>query len=168
MSPDRHEAGLEALERRGGGPDAAAPILAAADIAPGLVRFAIDFRVRRSAVASGGNPDAVDKLVTQDFTPHSWGNMPSGPEPLKQAIRRVHAGLTDVSFKIEDMIAEEDRIAVRVTAHGAHTGDFMGLPASGKEYTISETHIFHIRDGKVAEHWRDADMLGMMRQLGAR
>jgi predicted ester cyclase len=43
----------------------------------------------------------------------------------------------------------------------------MGIPASGKEYTISETHIFHMRDGKVAEHWRDADMLGLMRQIGA-
>jgi steroid delta-isomerase-like uncharacterized protein len=115
-----------------------------------------------------GNPDAVDKLVTSDFTPHSWGNMPPGVEPLKQAIARVRAGLTDVSFKIDDMIAEEDRVAVRVTAHGRHTGAFMGMPATGKEYTISETHIFHVRDGKVAEHWRDADMLGMMRQLGAK
>jgi steroid delta-isomerase-like uncharacterized protein len=114
-----------------------------------------------------GNPEAVDKLVTHDFTPHSWGNMPRGVEPLKEAIRHVHAGLADVSFKIEDIIAEEDRVAVRVTAHGRHTGDFMGIAASGREYTISETHIFHVRDGKVAEHWRDADMLGLMRQLGA-
>jgi steroid delta-isomerase-like uncharacterized protein len=114
-----------------------------------------------------GNPEAADKLVTQDFTPHSWGKMPPGVEPLKQAIRHVHAGLANVSFKIEDIIAEEDKVAVRVTAHAKHTGDFMGLPANGKEYTISETHIFHVRDGKVAEHWRDADMLGMMQQLGA-
>lgn len=112
-----------------------------------------------------GNPDAVDKLVTHDFTPHSWGKMPSGVEPLKQAIRRVHAGLSDVRFKIEDMLAEDDKVAVRVTAHAKHQGDFMGIPASGREYTISETHIFHIRDSKIAEHWRDADMLGMMQQL---
>ena len=114
-----------------------------------------------------GNPDAVDKLVTHDFTPHSWGKTPPGVEPLKQAIRRVHAGLAEVKFKIEDMLAEEDKVAVRVTAHGRHQGEFMGTPASGKEYTISETHIFHMRDGKVAEHWRDADMLGLMQQIGA-
>jgi steroid delta-isomerase-like uncharacterized protein len=93
--------------------------------------------------------------------------MPPGPEPLKQATRRVHAGLSDVSMKIEDMIAEADKVAVRLTAHGTHTGEFMGMPASGKSYTISETHIFHLRDGKIAEHWRDGDMLAMMRQLGA-
>jgi steroid delta-isomerase-like uncharacterized protein len=119
-------------------------------------------------VFAKGNADAVDKLVTSDFTPHSWGKMPAGIEPLKQATRRVHAGLTGVSFKIEDMIAEDDKVAVRVTAHGKHAGDFMGMPATGREYTISETHIFHIRDGKIAEHWRDADMLGMMQQLGAK
>jgi steroid delta-isomerase-like uncharacterized protein len=114
-----------------------------------------------------GNADAVEKLVTSDFTPHSWGRMPAGLEPLKDAIKRVHAGLSDVSMKIEDVIAEEDKVAVRLTARARHTGEFMGLPASGKDYAISETHIFHLRDGKISEHWRDAEMLVLMRQLGA-
>ena len=114
-----------------------------------------------------GNADAADKLVTSDFTPHSWGRMPSGIEPLKDAIKRVRADLSDVSMKIEDVIAEEDKVAVRLTARARHTGEFMGLPPSGKDYTISETHIFHLRDGKISEHWRDADMLGLMRQLSA-
>lgn len=114
-----------------------------------------------------GNAEAVDKLVTPDFTPHSWGKMPPGIEPFKQAIRHVHAGLSDVSMKIDDVVAEGDKVAVRLTAHATHRGEFMGLPASGNAYTISETHIFHLRDRKVAEHWRDADMLGLMRQIGA-
>jgi steroid delta-isomerase-like uncharacterized protein len=114
-----------------------------------------------------GNVDAVDKLVTADFVPHSWPSVGPGAEALKQAIKRVSAGLSDVSMKIDDMIKEDDKVAVRLTAHARHQGDFMGLPATGRDYTISETHIFHLRDGKVAEHWRDADMLGLMRQLGA-
>ena len=114
-----------------------------------------------------GNADAVDKLVTSDFTPHSWGRTPPGVEPLKDAIKRVHAGLSDVSMKIEDVIAEDDKVAVRLTARGRHTGEFMGLPASGRDYAVSETHIFHLRDGRISEHWRDADMLGLMRQLSA-
>ena len=114
-----------------------------------------------------GNVDAVDKLVTHDFVPHSWPSVAPGTDSLKQAVKRVFAGLAGVSMKIEDMIAQDDKVAVRLTAHATHKGDFMGLPATGKEYTISETHIFHMRDGKVAEHWRDADMLGLMQQLGA-
>jgi steroid delta-isomerase-like uncharacterized protein len=114
-----------------------------------------------------GNVDAVDRFATADFAPHSWPSVAPGAENLKQAVKRVSAGLTGVSMKIEDMIAEEDRVAVRLTARATHQGEFMGLPATGKDYTISETHIFHMRDGKVADHWRDADMLGLMRQLGA-
>jgi steroid delta-isomerase-like uncharacterized protein len=113
------------------------------------------------------DPSAVDELASEDFTPHSWGQMPPGRDSLKAAQQRVTQGLTDVSMRVEDVIAEGDRVAVRLTAHGRHQGEFMGMPASGSDYTISETHIFRIVDGRVAEHWRDADMLGMLRQLGA-
>jgi len=114
-----------------------------------------------------GRMDAVDELVAPDFVPHSWPGTGPGPAELKRAMKRVFAGLSDVSMAIEDMIAEDDRVAVRLTAHAVHTGEFMGMPASGKAYTIPEIHIFRIRDGRIAEHWGQADLLGMMRQLGA-
>ena len=114
-----------------------------------------------------GRADAADSLVTDDFTPHSWGQMPPGAESLKQAVQHVSAGLTDVHFDIQDMIAEDDKVAVRINVRARHTADFMGFPAAGKAHAISETHIFRLQDGKVAEHWRDADMLGLMQQIGA-
>ena len=113
------------------------------------------------------DPDAADELAASDFTPHSWGSVQPGIENLKAAQRRVSAGLADARMEIHDVIAEGDRVAVRLTSHGRHAGDFMGMPASNREYAISETHIFRIRDGKVVEHWRDADMLGLLRQIGA-
>jgi predicted ester cyclase len=113
------------------------------------------------------SPEAADELAAPDFTPHSWPGVKPGIENLKQGQQRVSAGLADISMKIEDMIAEGDRVAVRLTAHARQEGEFMGLPPSGREYTISETHIFRVTDGKVAEHWLNADMLGLMQQLGA-
>jgi steroid delta-isomerase-like uncharacterized protein len=113
------------------------------------------------------DPNAADELAAPDFTPHSWGPMEPGVDALKAAQRRVSAGLADARMEIHDLIAEGDEVAVRLTSHGRHAGEFMGMPASDKEYAISEIHIFRVRDGKVAEHWRDADMLGMLRQLGA-
>jgi steroid delta-isomerase-like uncharacterized protein len=113
------------------------------------------------------DPDAVDELASEDFTPHSWGEMPPGRDSLKAAQKRVMQGLSDARMTVDDVIAEGDRVAVRLTSHGRHDGEFMGMPASGREYDISETHIFRIADGKVAEHWRDADMLGLMQQIGA-
>jgi steroid delta-isomerase-like uncharacterized protein len=114
-----------------------------------------------------GRLDAVDDLVAPDFVPHSWPGTGPGPAELKRAMKRVFAGLSEVSMAIEDMIAEDDRVAVRLTAHAVHTGEFMGMPASGKSYTIPEIHIFRVSDGRIAEHWGQADLLGMMRQLGA-
>ena len=112
-----------------------------------------------------GDEAAVDRLVAVDFQPHSWGRMAPGREALKQAQRRVHEGLSDTKMVIEDVIAEGDKVVVRLTASGKHSGDFMGMKASGKTYSIPEIHILRLRDGKVAEHWREADMLGMMKQL---
>lgn len=110
---------------------------------------------------------AADELTAPDFVPHSWPGVQPGVDSLKEAQRRVAVGLEDARMAIEDVIAEGDKVVVRLTSHGRHAGDFMGLPASGKEYDISEIHIFRIANGQVAEHWRDADMLGMLRQLGA-
>ena len=114
-----------------------------------------------------GSFDAVDELLTDDFRGHTWGPTGAGPEELKEAIKRVSSGLSDASMIIDDMVAEDDEVAVRLTSHAVQVGPFMGLPPSGRAYTIGEIHIFRIRDGKVAEHWHQADFLGMMRQLGA-
>lgn len=125
-----------------------------------LVRRFIDEIFRQ------GSFEAVDELLTDDFTAHTWGPTPVGKEGLKQAIVRVSAGLADSTMTVEDMIAEDDRVAVRITSRATQVGPFMGLPPSGRSYTIGEIHIFRIRDTKVCEHWHEADFLGMMRQLG--
>ena len=114
-----------------------------------------------------GSPGSLDELVSDDFQPRTWPSVEPGVESLKQTVTRMAAGLSDVRFDVEDMIAEGDRVAVRLTAHAVHKGDFMGVPAAGKGYEISEIHIFRVADGKIAEHWHVADMLGMMRQIGA-
>jgi predicted SnoaL-like aldol condensation-catalyzing enzyme len=126
-----------------------------------LVRRVIDeVFVKNSA-------DAVDELVATDFVPHSWPGVGPGREPLKQAQQRISMGLADVSMAIEDVIGEDDKVVVRLSSHARQVGEFMGMPASGKEYTIPEIHIFRIRDGMVAEHWLQMDTLGLMTQLGA-
>lgn len=110
-------------------------------------------------------PAAVDELLTDDFTPHTWGRTAPGKAAMLGAIERTSAGLSDVRMTIEDVIAEDDRVVVRLTAHAVQSGEFMGMPASGKAYDIGEIHIFRIRDGKVSEHWHQADLMGMMAQL---
>ena len=113
-----------------------------------------------------GRLDAVDELVAEDFVPHTWPGT-TDREGLKRAMERVAGGLSDAQFVIDDEIAEGDRVVVRLTASATHTGEFMGMPPSGRRYTIGEIHIFRVRDGRIVEHWHQFDQLGMMRQLGA-
>lgn len=121
--------------------------------------------VRRfiTEVFEQGRMDAVDELCADDFIGHTWGN--ADKAGLKAAMQRVAKGLADAHFAIEDMIAEDDRVAVRVTASARHVGDFMGLPATGRSYEIGEIHIFKLRDGKATEHWHEYNPGALMKQL---
>jgi steroid delta-isomerase-like uncharacterized protein len=112
-----------------------------------------------------GRTDAVDELLTDDFSAHTWGPMEPGRDAMKAAMARVGQGISDPVITIDDMIAEGDRVAVRLTSAATQTGPFMGMPPSGKRYEIEEIHWFRVRDGRVAEHWHQADFLGMQRQL---
>ena len=114
-----------------------------------------------------GNGRAVDELLAPEFTSHTFPSTGDGRADMRAAIDRVHGGLSDVAFRVDELIAEGDLVAARLTASATQTGELMGMPASGKRYEIGEIHIFRVRDGMAVEHWHHHDALGMMRQLGA-
>jgi predicted ester cyclase len=111
------------------------------------------------------DPNAVDELAADDFVAHTFGDQPPGREPLKEAMKRAGAGVSEAKFEIHDVIAEQDRVAVRLTTRARHTGTFMGLEPSGNDYSIDEIHIFRIQDDKVVEHWHEFDKQRLMQQL---
>ncbi len=115
-----------------------------------------------------GRKDSVDELLADDFVAHTWPSTTGDPKAdLKAAIDRVGKGLADPEFTVDDLIGEGDQVAARLTTAATQVGPFMGMPPSGKRYTIEEIHWFRLRDGKVVEHWHQMDQVGMMRQLGA-
>jgi len=72
----------------------------------------------------------------------------------------------DVRFTVEDQIADGDLLANRFTVRGTHQGEFMGIPPTGKQATVSGIDMIRVRDGKVVEHWVQMDQMGLMQQLG--
>jgi steroid delta-isomerase-like uncharacterized protein len=112
-----------------------------------------------------GEMAAVDELVAADFVPHTYPGT-TDREGLKRAMERVSQGLSDTRFTIEDVVAEGDLVAVRLTSGATQVGEFMGMRPTGKRYEIEEIHIFRVADGRISEHWHQFDQLGMMRQLG--
>ena len=115
-----------------------------------------------------GRKDVVDELVADDFVAHTWPSTTGNPrDDLKAAIDRVGGALEDPSFTVDGLIAEGDAVAARLTTSATQVGPFMGLPPSGKRYTIEEIHWFRLRGDQVVEHWHQMDQMGLMKQLGA-
>lgn len=104
------------------------------------------------------------------YDPGYVEHMPDGDQTLDQLKRGIpvyFAAFPDLKFAIEDMVAEGDKVAYRVTITGTHTGaPFRGLAPSGKKILMQNTSIKRIANGKLAESWGTLDALTMMRQLG--
>lgn len=115
---------------------------------------------------SKGNLNIANELLSPDFALHVPLPAPSGIEGINEVITSCRAAFEHLNVTIEDMIAEGNNVAVRFTAHGVHKGDFMGLQATGKPITMTGIEVFRIKDGKIAELWGEANLLGLMQQLG--
>ena len=110
---------------------------------------------------------AVDELTSAGLVMHSVPGGAPGRQTLKDAMNRVRKGLSQVSMRIDELVAEGDLVAAYVTAHARQSGEFMGLPPSNKEYTAPEMHLFTIAEGRIAEHRAVVDFMSIMKQLGA-
>jgi steroid delta-isomerase-like uncharacterized protein len=118
-------------------------------------------------VYNNGNLELFDELTAADFFSHDPGNPSPDREGVKQVIVAIRAAFPDVRFIADDLIAEGDRVAARFTMRGTQQGDFMGIPATGKEIVVTGIDIVRFENGKAAEHWHEWSGLGLLQQLGA-
>ena len=78
----------------------------------------------------------------------------------------LRGAFPDLHVKVEDQIAEGDRVVLRITSSGTMKGEFAGMPPSGKSATWAGVHIVRFATGKQVEHWGVNDQLSMLQQLG--
>ena len=127
--------------------------------------------VRRAfeEVANKGDLAVVDEIIAPDFVRHDLGGGPDlvGPEGVRRLITAQRAAFPDLQLAIEHMIVQGDMAVARYTARGTHQGVFQGVAPTGKQVTWRGVNIYRIAGGKLAETWQLADMLGIMRQIGA-
>ncbi len=112
-----------------------------------------------------GNPNSVLDTVAPDCV-FDMPGMPATLEGMLHMIPAFHTAFSDMQVTIGEMLAEGDKVAYRLTATATHTGEFMGIPATGKRVTFTETHIDQIANGKLVRHDGDMDQIGLMQQLG--
>ena len=116
---------------------------------------------------SKGDIAEADALLAPDFSLHV--PLPvSGPgiDAINTVIVACRGAFHGLNVTIEDMVADDDKVTCRFTARGVHKGEFMGLPPTGKPIAMTGIEIFRLENGKIAELWGEANLMGLMVQLG--
>lgn len=111
---------------------------------------------------------ALIDAVTPDFIEHEAPEgTPPGPRGVVASMHMLARAFSDQRWTIHQVIAEGDTAVVYCTHSGRHTGEFFGLPATGREFAYRQMHIIRIADGLGAEHRAVRDDATLMRQLTA-
>jgi predicted ester cyclase len=119
----------------------------------------------------GGKTELVDEVLRSDFVcydPNSETGEISGAPTIKGEIEYFRNAVPDLTYTVEDQVAEGDKVVTRYTASGTHQGEFFGVAGTGNRVEFTGIQIDRFDEsGKMIEEWPEYDLLGAMRQLGA-
>jgi steroid delta-isomerase-like uncharacterized protein len=112
------------------------------------------------------NLDSLDSLMMHNFCYHTQSQNIQGLDVIKQVVKDEVEGFPDLHVTIEDIIAEGDKVWVRLEQTGTHTGEFRGLSPTGKKIKYSTVAIWRVANGKIVEGWGVYDFVDYYRELG--
>ena len=140
-----------------------------------LAAAAPDLRAPNVALArrwfdamNAGDLDAVHDLFAPDYR-LVFPDVPAdarGPEVIRALVAGYREAFPDLTFTVDDTLADGDRVLVRWTVTGANTGPIMGAPATGRRARWTGMSLLRMRDGHIVEDWVETDRLTMLQQLG--
>ena len=114
-----------------------------------------------------GNTAAADELMTADATIFLPGRGQVSKESFKAFVMTLRSAFPDWYSTLEELIAEDDRVAERWTGRGTHQGEFLGVPPTGRHVAVPGFVFYRVTSGKIAEFRGLFDGLSMLHQLGA-
>ena len=111
------------------------------------------------------------QAIQEELAPNFVAHFPGVPGPLdregfKQLINVFTSAFPESHTHIDDEFAVGDKVVTRWTYRAVHSGEFQGLPPTGKQVAMTGITILHIAGGKIVEHWVELDQLGLLQQLG--
>jgi steroid delta-isomerase-like uncharacterized protein len=118
-----------------------------------------------------GDVEGAAAMVAEDLVNHAAIPQAQGRAGFRTIGKKLTTAFPDMKQRVDDMLVDGEKVVVRLTLSGTHTGplEFVNwpLPATGKSFTTTHIHIFRVAGDRIVEHWAERDDLGMMRQLGA-
>jgi steroid delta-isomerase-like uncharacterized protein len=114
-----------------------------------------------------GNVAMADEFVSADLVDHSLPpGLPPGLAGFKLLVGGFRAAFPDLRITIDDLMAQGDKAAARVTFRGTQQGEFQGIPPTDKSFTMGAIGMLRFKNGEVVEHWATLDLLSLLTQLG--
>lgn len=113
------------------------------------------------------NLAVFDQVLAPNYVNYTFPAPAPGPEGFKQVMGMFFQAFPDIHETTEEVIAEGHKVAARGFFTGTHNGEFMSVPATGKQIRVSYIAIYRVEDGRVVENWVQMDLLGLLQQLGA-
>jgi steroid delta-isomerase-like uncharacterized protein len=113
-----------------------------------------------------GNRDIIHQVFSLDAVFHMPGTPAMNFDDTMKFVDEFYQAFPDMTHGIEDLIAEDDKVVLRLTNHGTHKGEFQGIAPTNKEVTITVVAIYRFEDDKIVEMWEELDMIGLLKQLG--
>ena len=108
----------------------------------------------------------MESLIAHDFVDNdAKPGMAPGRQSMIDMMGMFVGAFPDLNVVVDHWVAEGDLVAGVMTTKGTQTGEFMGMPASGKKFSVREMHMVRVANGKMAEHWGLANEMSMMQQL---
>jgi steroid delta-isomerase-like uncharacterized protein len=117
-----------------------------------------------------GDENVIDALFAEQGIAYGLSDTDieaRGPAQFKTFLRTLRGSFPDVRISIEDIVAEDDKVMVRVVIEGTHLGDNLGVPATGRRIRVAGIVLVRIANGQIIEGWNSWDQLGLLRQIGA-
>jgi predicted ester cyclase/GNAT superfamily N-acetyltransferase len=118
------------------------------------------------AFAEAGFRGDFGEFIAADYVGHLGDRVMDRGE-LERAELAFLGAFPDTRHTIEDLVAVDDRVVIRLTMRATHEAEFYGIPRTGRRVEFTALVMYRIRDGKIAESWGEIDFLRLMRQLRA-
>ncbi len=114
-----------------------------------------------------GDVKVIDEIIDDSFVEHQeFPGAKPGKEGLVQFAESTRVGVSNLAVDVISMVVEGDEVWIQSLTKGKHTGEWLGIPATGKDFSFETFDRVKFKNGKAIEHWGLSDNMGFMTQLG--